>query len=157
MSFPQSRLGRALSRILWTQLLWQKQWDPLEAVTSSVPAEGKGKGALLPRQPVCVTHPLHPVQHLLRGAPSSISEAKEHSAVVHTSFILVVLHCFQHLEGILHSYTLPVPSPSSHSSTQESCASLWGAKSGRGPLPHPKPQESGTDTSQRQAPDCQEP
>lgn len=36
MSSPQTRLGRALSRILWTQPLWQKQWDPLEAVTRAL-------------------------------------------------------------------------------------------------------------------------
>lgn len=88
--------------------------------TSSCPAPrcsccrpAERKAALLsPWQPICVTHSLHPVQHLLRGAPSSIPKAKEESAVVHTSFVLVVLHCFQHLEGFGESCNALAPSPS---------------------------------------------
>lgn len=57
-------------------------------------------GALLsPGQPICVTHSFHPIQHLLRGSPSSISKAEEERTVIHTAFVLVVLHCFQNLEG----------------------------------------------------------
>lgn len=82
-------------------------------------------GALLsPGQPICVTHSFHPVQHLLRGSPSSISKAEEECAVIHTAFVLVVLHCFQHLEGFWGSCNPLAPNPSSHSSIQESQVSL---------------------------------
>lgn len=77
--------------------------------------------------------------------------------MVHTSFVLVVLHCFQHLERILDRCNSLVPSPSSRSSTQESQVTLWGAKPSPAPLLHPKLPKSGRDTSQRQVTDWQAP
>lgn len=82
-------------------------------------------GALLsPGQPICVTHSFHPIQHLLRGSPSSISKAEEERTVIHTAFVLVVLHCFQNLEGFLGNWNPLAPNPSSHSSIQENQVSL---------------------------------
>lgn len=93
--------------------------------SKQMPLPGEGMGALLsPGQPICVTHSFHPVQHLLGGSPSSVSKAEEERAVIHTAFVLVVLHCFQHLEGFLGSCNPLAPRSTSHSSIQESQVSL---------------------------------
>lgn len=121
--------------------------------SKQMPQPGERMGALpSPGQPICVTHSFHPIQHLLRWSPSSISKAEEECAVVHAAFVLVVLHRFQHLEGFLGSCNPLAPSPNP-TAPHKKARSVFRVQS---PVlllfPSPKCPKSGTGTCCSQAP-----